>query len=159
MEFIILFGILTKYGKFSEQIKSKYLVYINELNDYFTKTIDEKEKEKSFKNEYYLFNCKAYFYYFGLNGSDNQNLQKASEYFDKGFKICDLIFEKKRIAYFKNNIKKSMNELKLLSNDELIKSKKDLIEFFYKDLYIKQEIFDCYIVGKDYFEGITKKKR
>ena len=158
IEFVKLFGILTKYGKFSEQIKSKYLVYINELNDYFTKTIDEKEKEKSFKNEYYLFNFKAYFYYFGLNGSDNQNLQKASEYFDKGFKICDLIYEKKRIAYFKNNIKKSMNELKLLSNDELIKSKKDLIEFFYKDLYIKQEIFDCYIVGKDYFEGITKKK-
>ena len=51
-----------------------------------------------------------------------------------------------------------MNELKLLSNDELIKSKKDLIEFFYKDLYIKRGIFDCYIVGKDYFEGITKKK-
>jgi len=158
IEFILLFGILTKYGKFSEQIKSKYIVYINELNDYFTKTIDEKEKEKSFKNEYYLYTFKAYFYYFGLNDSESQNLQKASEYFDKGFKICDNICERKRIEYFKINIKKSMNELKLLSNDELIKSKKDLIELFYKDLYIKEQIFDCYIVGKDYFEGITKKK-
>ena len=101
MEFIILFGILTKYGKFSEQIKSKYLVYINELNDYFTKTIDEKEKEKSFKNEYYLFNCKAYFYYFGLNGSDNQNLQKASEYLIKDLKFAILFMRKKELHILK----------------------------------------------------------
>ena len=94
IEFIMLLGFVIKYSKFSEQIKSKYLVYINEINDYISKIIDEKEKEKIYNNdEYFIFLYKAYYYYFGLNDSENQNLEKANDYFNKATKICDNIYE------------------------------------------------------------------
>ena len=159
IEFIMLLGFVIKYSKFSEQIKSKYLVYINEINDYISKIIDEKEKEKIYNNEeYFIFLYKAYYYYFGLNDSENQNLEKANDYFDKATKICDNIYEIQIIEYFKYNIKKLKNELKLVSNDELVKSKKELIEVFYKDLSLKNNVFNCYIIGNNYYEGITTKK-
>ena len=51
-----------------------------------------------------------------------------------------------------------MNRLNLLSNNELNKAKKDLFELYSKNLCLKYQIIDCYILGQNYFEGITKKK-
>ena len=50
-----------------------------------------------------------------------------------------------------------MNSRKLISNNELIKAKKELYEFNLKNL-LKTEIMSYYLLAKDYFEGITKKK-
>ena len=51
-----------------------------------------------------------------------------------------------------------MNDLKLISNDELNIAKKDLFTFYSEHLNLKYEIIDCYITGKDYLEGFTKKQ-
>ncbi len=45
-----------------------------------------------------------------------------------------------------------------ITYDELIKAKKNLIEYFYKNLNLQYQIIDCYIIGEDFLEGITKKK-
>ena len=45
-----------------------------------------------------------------------------------------------------------------MTNDELIKAKKELINFFSKNAYLKYQIIDCYLISEDYFEGITRKK-
>ena len=51
-----------------------------------------------------------------------------------------------------------MNNKKLISDEEFIKAKKDLIEFFSKNLKLKHQTIDCFIIGEDFFEGLTKKK-
>ena len=63
--------------------------------------------------------------------------------------------EKKLLKFFKYNVKELMYDNKLITYDELIKTKKDLIEYFYKNLNLKYLLIDCYIIGKDFLEGIT----
>ena len=158
--FILSFGFLYKYSTISEKICSKYLVYVKEINDYITSNINKKEKGEELIDDEddYFFAIKAYFYYFGFKGIVEQNLQKSIEYIDKATNITLKINTKKSNAFFKYHIKKLMHSNKLISDDKFYKEKKDLIEFINKNLSLKYEIADCYIVGKDYFEGITKKK-
>ena len=47
---------------------------------------------------------------------------------------------------------------KIITKDELNKSKKDLIEFYNKNLNLKYQIIDCYVIGDDFINGITRKK-
>ena len=51
-----------------------------------------------------------------------------------------------------------MHELNLLSNDEFIKAKKEIIKFISNNAKLKYEINDCYIIGEDFLEGLTRKK-
>ena len=53
-----------------------------------------------------------------------------------------------------------LNSLKLISNDELIKAKKELYVSISENFSNEEitEITDYYFLAKDNFEGITKKK-
>ena len=160
--FILLMGYLIKYSKFSKNIIS-YLKYVKEMNDYITPILKSKEREKPkelFKeNETNFFQTKAYIYYFGFKGIEKQDLQKAIEYFNKAlnYNNNNNIFIPKEVKFFKYKIKQLLNNRKLISNNELIKAKKELYEFNSKNL-LKNEIMGYYLLAKDYFEGITKKK-
>ena len=97
-------------------------------------------------------------FYFGFKDIEKQNLQKSIEFIDKESKITDKCYIQKQNEFFKYNIKKELYNLKLISKDELLKAKKELIEIFYKNLNLKYQTMDCYVIGEDFFEGITKKK-
>ena len=159
-QFTLLVGILIKYSNFSEKIISKYLIYVKEINDHITSCIIKKQKNnESFdEEEEYLFVIKAYIYYFGFKNIEKMNLQKSIEYLDKGTKITKKSYIIKHNEFFKYNIKKILYEQKLISSEELIKSKKDLINYYSKNMYLKYQTVDCYVIGNDYFEGITRKK-
>ena len=51
-----------------------------------------------------------------------------------------------------------MNELKMITDEELMNEKKDLIEFYWNNLDLKNNIIDCYIIGEDYYKGIIIKQ-
>ena len=159
-QFILLTGFLIKNSKFADKIISKYLVYVKEINDHISENIRRKEVEHESisDEEEYLYVIKAYLYYFGFKGIEEQNLQKAIEFLDKGTAITKKIYIQKSNAFIKYNIQKILNEQKLLSDEKLIQSKKELIKFFSENLKLKYQIVDCYIIGEDYFEGITKKQ-
>ena len=159
-QFILLMGYLIKYSKFSKKIISKYLIYIKEINDFITPIIKKKEKQKEIKkdkeNNYFLI--KAYIYYIGFKGIEEQNLKKAIEYFEKAKNYSDDIYFSKTFEYFKYKAKQILNNNKLIPNDELVKAKKDLFDCFSKNSTTKNEILDYYILAEDYLEGITRKK-
>ena len=159
--FILLLGYLIKYSKFSKNIIS-YLKYVKEINDYITPILKKKERQKPIESftedEINFFQTKAYIYYFGFKGIEEQNFQKATEYFNKALDYNNNnIFLPKENKFFKYKIKQILNSRKLISNNELIKAKKELYEFNLKNL-LKTEIMSYYLLAKDYFEGITKKK-
>ena len=162
-EFILLMGLLIKYNKFSKNISSKYLIYIKEINNYINPILIRKEwlkpQEKKGKNDYKFLLIKAYIYYFGFKGIEEQNLKKAIEYFDKFIDYKDVDIRYSKISrIFKYKIKQILNNRKLISNEELIKTKKDLYEFNSQNKPVKDRILDYYLIAKDYFEGITLKK-
>ena len=153
-------GYFIRFSNFAEKIISKYLIYVKEINDYANRVLIRKEKENEtfLEEEEYLFGIKANIYYFGFKYIEKQNLQKAIEYLDKESNITKINFIKKQNEFFKYNIKKELNNLNLISNDELLKARKDLIKLFSQNLYLKYQTLDCYVIAGDYFEGITKKK-
>ena len=159
-QFTLLMGLLIKYSKFPEKIINKYLIYLKEINDYITSVVErkEKEKEKFEEDEDYLYGIKAYIYYFGFKDIENQNLEKSIEYIDKGSKITKKYYIQKHNEFFKYLAKQELNQKNLLSNEELIQAKKNLIEFFEKNLFLKYQTIDCYLIGEDNLKGITKKK-
>ena len=159
-QFTLLMGLLIKYSKFPEKIINKYLIYLKEINDYITSVVERKEKEneKFEEDEDYLYGIKAYIYYFGFKDIENQNLEKSIEYIDKGSKITKKYYIQKHNEFFKYLAKKELNQKNLLSNEELIQAKKNLIEFFEKNLFLKYQTIDCYLIGEDNLKGITKKK-
>ena len=157
-QFILLMGCFIKHSKYKEKIIDNYLVYVKEINEFNNRILNNKEIElEEGKKEFYLF-IKAYIYYFGFEKIEKQNFQKAVEYLDKGIKIAVKNWVKKIHEFIKYHIKKLMNDLKLISNDELNIAKKDLFTFYSEHLNLKYEIIDCYITGKDYLEGFTKKQ-
>ena len=157
--FILLMGFLIKYSKFPDKIISKYLIYVKEINDYASSTIQKKEenKIKFLEEDEYLYVIKGYIHIFGFKDIEEQNLGKVIEYLDKGSNVTQKIYIKKNNEYVKYRIINLMHELNLLSNDEFNKARKDIIKFFSNNLKLKNEINDCYIIGDDYFKGITKK--
>ena len=159
-QFVLLIGFFIKYSNFADKIISKYLIYVKEINDYVNRVLIRKEKGKEHfaEEEEYLYSVKAYIYYFGFKDIEKQNLQKSIKYLEKGNKITKQNYIHHLNEIFKYNIKKEFNKLKLISNDELLKAKKELIEIFYKNLNLKYQTIDCYVIGEDFFEGITKKK-
>ena len=159
-QFTLLIGLVNKYSQFSNQINSKYLVYLKEINSHTNSLLKNKEEKKEIitEEEEYLFTVKAIFYYFGFKDIEQQNLKKCIDFLDKGNDITKKIYIKKGNEFLKFNSKKLMNEKKLISNGELIQAKKDLIEFYSKYLNLKYQTIDCYIMGDAYFEGIIKKK-
>ena len=159
-QFILLMGLLIKYSKFPDKIISNYLVYIKEINDYVSSLIYKKEKEKDLKleNEEFFYSMKAYIYYFGFKGIEEQNLTKAVKLIDKGIILSKSLYNKRRNQLIKYKIIKVMNENKLISDEELKKKKKNLIKFYSDELDMKNEIIICYVVGTDFYEGITRKK-
>ena len=156
-QFVLLMGYLIQCSKFPEKIISKYLIYVKEINDYITSIINKEEKEEEESDEYNYI-IKAYIYYFGFKGIEEQNLLKALEYLDKANNLTQDTYNEKFIKFIKYNIKKTMNELKMLTDEELMNEKKDLIEFYWNNLDLKNNIIDCYIIGEDYCEGIIKKQ-
>ena len=127
-EFILLMRYLIKYSKFSKNIISKYLIYVKEINDYITPILKKKERQKLKEpiqeDEYYIFITKAYIYYFGFKGIEEQNTQKAVEFFNKDFDYNINIT--RNFQFFKYELIQLMNSYKLISNDELIKAKKEI---------------------------------
>ena len=160
VQFILLSGFFIKFSNFADKIISKYLIYLKEINNYANSILERKknDKEELTEEEYFLYIIKGYLYYFGFPGMEEQNLQKALEFLDKGTKLTKKIFIQKNNEFTKYNIKLLMNSKKLISDDELNKAKKDLIEFYYKNMKLKYEIVDCYVIGEDYFKGIVKKE-
>ena len=158
--FVLLIGFLIKYSKFPEKIISKYLIYVKEINDYVSSVLQKKEKanEAFTEEDEYLFIVKGYIYIFGFKDIEEQNLKKAVEYLDKGTNLTKKMYIKKNNEFIKYNVIKLMHNLNAITDEEFLKAKKDIITFFNKNLKLKYEINDCYIIGEDYFEGITKKK-
>ena len=157
--FTLLTGLLIKYSKFPEKIIEKYLIYLKEINNFISSTIIKIEQDNEIiRDSEYYYAIKAYMYFFGFKGIEEQNPFKAIELLDKANNITTKNFVKKNNEFFKYLIKKSMLSNKLISNDEFIKTKKDIIEFYYQNLNLKYQIIDCYLTGKDFFEGITRKK-
>ena len=158
-QFVILMGYLIKYSKFKEKIISKYLVYVKEINDYISMNLNKKENgEKINDDDDYIYAIKGDIYYFGFEGIEEKNLQKALEFFDKASNITKSNYNQKRDKFIKFEVIKEMHSLKLISDDELSKEKKDLIQFYMNNLNIKYQISDCYLLGENYFNGITMKK-
>ena len=145
--FILLTGFLIKYSKFPEKIISKYLIYVKEINTFISSTLIRIEKNnENVKDKEYYYAIKAYIYFFGFKGIEEQNLNKSLELLDKGTNITQKIFVKKNNEFFKYNIKELMFNNKIVSKDELNKSKKDLIEFYNQNLNLKYQIIDCYVI-------------
>ena len=144
---------------FPEKIISKYLIYVKEINDYITSILIKKEKENEEikEKEYYYFIIKSYIYFFGFKDIEEQNLSKASEYLDKGRNLTNKLFLKKIYGFIKYRISELMYNNKDISYEELIERKKNLIEYYYKNLNLKYKLLDCYIIGDDFFKGITQK--
>ena len=158
-EFILLVGVLIKYCKFPEKIIEKYLIYVKEISDYINPKIIRIDKEKNITTEEdYLLSIKAYFYSFGFKDIEEQNLQKAVEYFVKGINTTKSVFFRRKTIFFKYNVKKLIFSRKMMSKDEFAKEKKDMIDFFYNNLNLKNRVVDCYIIGGDFLEGIIRKK-
>ena len=158
-QFILLMGYLIEFSKNSEKIMDKYLVYIKELNDFVDLVIYKKEVEKEpmkEKDEHYFF-IKAYIYYYGFKNIEKQNLKKAVEYLDKGLNISDELFAKRRNKYIKYEILSLMKDNNLISNEELNEEKKNLTEFINSNMSLKYEVIDNYILGQDFYQGITGK--
>ena len=155
--FILLMGFLIKYSKFPDKIISKYIIYVKEINDYVSSTIQKKEenKIKFLEEDEYLYVIKGYIHIFGFKDIEEQNLGKVIEYLDKGSNVTQKIYIKKNNEYIKYRIINLMHELNLLSNDEFNKARKDIIKFFLNNLKLKNEINDCYIIGDDYFKGTS----
>ena len=96
-QFVILLGFLIKYSKFTKEISSNYLKYVREINDYISPII----KKKDILNEdieMYL-SLKGYMYFFGFNGIEPQNLEKAIDIFNESSKITKKIFLKKLMNF------------------------------------------------------------
>ena len=160
-QFILLTGLLIEHSKFPEKIMSKYLVYVKEIDHYVTLYLEKMEKDQNVvaENDEYFYFIKAYMYYFGFKDVEEQNLPKAIELLGKGINICKEITNKKRNDYLRLIIQKLMNSRNLLSNDELLKAKKNFIEINSKgNRNLKYQIIDCYILGEDYFDGIINKQ-
>ena len=158
--FILLMGYLIKYSTFPEKIISKYLIYVKEINEYTSSILIKKEKENEeiTEKEHYYYIIKAYIYFFGFKDIEEQNLFKAIEYLDKGLNITNKLFLKKIYGFIRYKISELMYNNKYISYDELIEKKKNMLEYYYKNLNLKYKMLDCYIIGKDFFEGITKEK-
>ena len=82
----------------------------------------------------------------------------AVECLDKASNLCEQTYGQKIIEFIKYKAKEIMHSNKNISNDEFIKAKKDLIEFYYDNSNLKDQVFECYIIGKDFIEGITREK-
>ena len=157
--FILLLGFLIKYSKFPDKIISNYLKYVKEINEFISSTLIRIENNnENLKDKEYYFAIKAYIYFFGFQDIEKRDLNKSIELLDKGSNLTQKIFVKKNNEFFKYNIKELMYNNKLISIDELNKSKKDLIEFYKNNSNLKYQIIDCYVIGYDYFTGLTRKK-
>ena len=156
-QFILLMGFIMKYSNFAEKIFSNYNCYVKEINDYITLSLDNKEIGTFVDVEFYYI-IKAYIYYFGFKDIEEQNLIKAIEYLDKGNNITKKVYVKKNNEFFKFNIKELMFSRKEITNDELIKAKKDLVKLYNSNINLKYQTVDCYIMGDNYFNGIITKK-
>ena len=157
--FIIFMGYLIKYSKSPDKIISKYLIYVKEINDFINSVLFRIDKEnEEVKDKEYYYAIKAYIYYFGFKGVEEQNLIKAVELLDKGSNMANRMYGKKIFEFIKYNAKELLYNNKFMTYDELIKAKKDLIVFYYDNLNLKYRIMDCYIIGEDFLEGVTRKK-
>ena len=159
-QFVLLMGFLIKYSKFADKIISKYLIYVKEIDDYITfiRNRREKEEKKANEEEDYIYGIKSYIYYFGFQGIEKQNYEKALKSIEKGISITEAMYNKKRNKFFRYILLKVMNSHKLISDEDLAKEKKELIEFYSKNLSLKYQTIDCYLMGEDYFEGNINKQ-
>ena len=158
--FLLFMGLLIKYSKFPEKVSENYLVYVKEISAYINYNLFIKEKKSTIitEEEQKFITFQAYIYYFGFNGIEEQNLFNAVEYLDKIIYVTNKIYDKKYFSFFRYNVKKLMYSRKMISNEELAKDKKELIELIYNNLNLKYQIIDCYIIGEDFLKGITRKK-
>ncbi len=159
-QFINIIGFSIRFSNFNEKIFEKYYVYLKEIHSYISNLLYKKEKlgENIKEDEEYIFSISSLFFFFGFKSIETQNYFKAITYLDKANTITKEMNIKKSNEFYKYNIKKIMNNKKLISDEEFIKAKKDLIEFFSKNLKLKHQTIDCFIIGEDFFEGLTKKK-
>ena len=156
--FILLVGYLIKYSKFPEKIISKYLVYVKEIYQRVNSTLINKEKGILLEEDEYLLVIKGYIYYFGFEGTEKENIFDAFHYLDKASHIIKKIRTKKKNEFMKYKLMQIMNSINFISEEVLMKEKKNIHNLFWSDFNLSNEINDCYIIGENYFEGITEKK-
>ena len=156
--FILLVGYLIKYSKFPEKIISKYLVYVKEIYQRVNSTLINKEKGILLEEDEYLLVIKGYIYYFGFEGTEKENIFDAFHYLDKASHIIKKIRTKKKNEFMKYKLMQIMKSINFISEEVLMKEKKNIHNLFWSDFNLSNEINDCYIIGENYFEGITEKK-
>ena len=163
-QFIMFTAFLIKHSKFSDKIADNFIKYVKEIHEYAIFLLDPKN-EKFFKANFkegdlkFILRIKAFVYYFGFFGIEEKNRLKAIEYLEKSSSISDIGFIKRENEYFIYKAKKSLYKEKKISESEFLKSKEKLAKIFF-DISSRNsyKIFDCYIVGKIYWEEIGTKK-
>ena len=149
--FIILMGHLIKNSIFSSKIISKYLIYVKEINDFINAQLNKKDNNSELIDKGCLFYSKANIYYFGFEGIVKQNYQKALEFYEKAVNTdIDYIIKNSKLMIY--NIKK------IIKSNDLNETKKDLINYIWKNLDLNNIILDCFVIAKDYLEEVIVKK-
>ena len=113
--------------------------------------------KENFKHDIDLvWRIKGFIYYFGFQGIENQSMEKAIEHFEKSSEISDRNFLKKENEYFIYRAKQILNRAHKISDEEIIESKKKLGNVCFENKFnTKYNLFDCFILGKIYWEGIN----
>ena len=153
-QFILLIGILMEESKYQEKLSLNYFKYIKDINDYISSMLKSYSLDKNNEDYEYLWGIKGYIYYFGFKGIEEKNIEKSIEMFNESSKISKKGHLQKRNAYFVYKAK----EINNCPDEELACFKKKVVDIFLGKLNIKNEIFDCYILGNLYWDGIYKKK-
>ena len=158
-QFILFVGILIKQSKFPEKILSNYLKYVKEINKYISYLLKPENynfMKDNFKHDIDLvWRIKGFIYYFGFEGIEKQNMEKAIEHFEKSSSLSDRNFLKKENEYFIYRAKQILNKFHKVPDKEIIESKKKLGQICFENQFnTKYNLFDCFILGKFFWEGI-----
>ena len=158
-QFILFVGILIKQSKFPEKINLNYLKYVNEINIYISYLLKPENynfMKENFKHDIDLvWRIKGFIYYFGFEGIEKQNMEKAIEHFEKSSSLSDRNFLKKENEYFIYRAKQILNKFHKVPDKEIIESKKKLGQICFENQFnTKYNLFDCFILGKFFWEGI-----
>ena len=158
-QFILFVGILIKQSKFQDKIISNYLKYVKEINDYISYLLKPENynfMKKNFKHDIDLvWRIKGFIYYFGFKGIENQSMEKAIEHFEKSTSLSERNFLKKENEYFIYRAKQILNKNQKISDEEIQEAKQKLGKVCFENKFnTKNNLFDCFILGKIYWEGI-----
>ena len=162
-QFILFVGILIKQSKFADKIIANYLKYVKEINEYISYLLQPENYDfmkENFKHDIDLvWRIKGFIYYFGFKNIEVQSMEKAIEHFEKSSSLSERNFLKKENEYFIYRAKQILNKAKKISDQEIHEAKVKLGKVCFDNKFnTKYNLFDCFILGKIYWEGIGVKR-